>query len=117
MGTKGRRWKLSEESKRRISEARKGHGCHNCPHTDETKQKFYEMFRGVIWYTDGERNIFLHIGEEIPEGFYKGKTLSPEGKEAMAEFMRKHNEKRRQEKDRAEKERGSATGSEQTDKR
>lgn len=56
MGKKGRHWKWSEESKQKRSNERKG----------------------LLWFTDGEKNILLRLGEEIPEGFYKGFTKDSE---------------------------------------
>ena len=35
---------------------------------------------GKPWYTNGERNIQIDVnkGEEIPDGFYPGRYISPD---------------------------------------
>ena len=68
---------LSEETKRKMSEALKGNknmlGKH---HTEETKQKMRNSLKGLnkdrIWINNGVENRFIHFDEYIPEGFVKG---------------------------------------------
>ena len=68
---------LSEETKRKMSEAMKGNknmlGKH---HTEETKQKMRNSSKGLnkdkIWINNGVENRFIHFDEYIPEGFVKG---------------------------------------------
>ena len=68
---------LSEETKRKMSEAKKGNknmlGKH---HTEETKQKIGNSSKGLnkdrIWINNGVENRFIHFDEEIPEGFVRG---------------------------------------------
>ena len=78
----GKHWKLSEETKRKMSEARRGKTL-----TEETKQKLriaYQKYaykmkeiisrstKGRIWVTNGIINKRVYP-TEIPEGFFKGK--------------------------------------------
>ena len=68
---------LSEETKRKMSEAKKGNknmlGKH---HTEETKRKIRNSSKGLnkdrIWINNGVENRFIHFDEEIPEGFSRG---------------------------------------------
>lgn len=32
--------------------------------------------KGKLWFTDGVHNIRLLVGEEIPDGYYRGRTVS-----------------------------------------
>ena len=67
----------SEETKRKMSEAAKGNknmlGKH---HTEETKRKIRNFSKGLnkdrIWINNGVENRFIHFDEEIPEGFSRG---------------------------------------------
>ena len=69
---------LSEETKRKMSEAKKGNknmlGKH---HTEETKQKIGNSSKGLnkdrIWINNGVENRFIHFDEDIPEGFIRGR--------------------------------------------
>ena len=74
-------FKLSDETKHKMSEAKKGennpmYGKH---HSDETKQKISVRVQGEKhpnfgkhFYTDGNKNILAY---ECPEGFRLGKTI------------------------------------------
>lgn len=81
--------KLSEEGRRKISEAHKGHKWSpefrehfikvrtGMKHkwtkglSEETKMKM----RNNIWITNGVKNLRISINVEIPEGFRRGRTL------------------------------------------
>lgn len=58
---------VSEEVKKKISETNKKLGI-----KPKRKSEIFE------WYTDGTRNIQLYKNDIVPEGFYKGRTLSEE---------------------------------------
>ena len=65
---------LSEETKKKIGEAKKGNkymlGKH---HTEETKQKMREAMKGKIWINNGVISKMLKCDEDIPEGFSRGR--------------------------------------------
>ena len=68
----------SEERKRSYAEK---HSFNPLEHMDELslnerRQKLSESAKGRICYTDGERNVFLLPGQDVPEGFYKGFTFT-----------------------------------------
>ena len=62
---------LSEETKRKMSEAAKGRTL-----SEETKRKIRNSSKGLnkdrIWINNGVENRFIHFDEEIPEGFVPG---------------------------------------------
>lgn len=86
--------KHSEETKQKMSEARKSapkrkfytNGKSNILLTEDMSipEGFHpgrtlpkacsEKQKDLIWYTNGQKNIRLHKGEIPPEGFYKGST-------------------------------------------
>lgn len=57
---------ISEETKRKISEAHIGKKCG--PHSSTTIEKMKEW----RWYTDGKINV---RAKECPEGFIRGRTI------------------------------------------
>ena len=70
--------KPSEESKKKMSEAKKGkhlgkdnsfYGKH---HSEESKKKMSEANKGRHWYNNGKENRFCF---ECPDGFVPGKLL------------------------------------------
>ena len=65
---------LSEETRRKMSEARKGKipwnkGKH---HSEETRQKFSEAAKGKHWYNNGVKSI---MAKTCPEGFVPGRIV------------------------------------------
>lgn len=70
--------KPSEESKKKMSEARKGkhlgkdnsfYGKH---HSEESKKRMSEANKGRHWYNNGKENKFCY---ECPDGFVPGRLL------------------------------------------
>ena len=78
---------LSEETKRKMSEAHKGNksmlGKH---HSEDAKRKISESLKGRLsgekhplygkrfkWINNGFENRFIHFDEYIPEGFVRGR--------------------------------------------
>lgn len=41
--------------------------------SEQIRQKFKEIQSGRVWYTNGEQDLRIKIGDEIPEGFYPGR--------------------------------------------
>ena len=78
----GDEWKLgrlpsrywSEERKNSYKEKRK-----NVVWTEEYRKKQSERTKRYqtdrVGYTNGKKNIWLRIGQDIPKGFYKGWTI------------------------------------------
>ena len=64
----------SEETKRKMSESKKGNknmlGKH---HTEDVKRKISDSFKDRIWINNGVVNKFVKINSEIPEGFIRGR--------------------------------------------
>ena len=70
--------KLSVETRRKMSDSKKGNknmlGKH---HTEETKQKIGNSLKGLnkdkIWINNGIENRYIPLDEDIPEGFIRGR--------------------------------------------
>lgn len=69
MGTKGKHWKWNDESRQNRALERKG----------------------TFWFTNGEKNIRLRLGDEIPEGFHRGLTKSKESLEKSKNALINYN--------------------------
>lgn len=65
MSTKGKHWKWSDKSRQNRALERKG----------------------TFWYTNGEKNIRLRLGDDIPEGYYKGLTKNKESLEKSRKVL------------------------------
>ena len=63
---------FTEETRKKISEARKGQTSWNkgIPHTEEAKRKMSIAQKGLHWFNNGIINIKV---KECPEGFVKGR--------------------------------------------
>ena len=61
--------KLSEETKRKLSEAKKNM-------SEETKRKMSEAHKGKIWITNGIESRQIAENITIPDGFRKGRTIN-----------------------------------------
>lgn len=85
--------KHSEETKKKISESMKGNqnrkGCH---FSEQTLQDRSSINKDKRVYNNGERNIFLMIGQEIPEGFVEGVLITEEDRKGRSDRMKKVNE-------------------------
>lgn len=78
--------KHSLETKQKISESMKGNKNRlGKTFSEETLQKRSKINKDKKVYNNGERNIFLMIGQEIPEGFVEGFLITEEERE------RRHN--------------------------
>ena len=66
-----------------------------CILTPEQRQKCVTV-KWRVWYNNGEKEILLRVGEEIPEGFVPGRcyVVSEYQKERMREGTKKYLEKR-----------------------
>jgi NUMOD3 motif len=72
---KGR--KHTEESKRRMSEAMKGKKCREgTKHSAETKQKLGRITKNTIWINDGNIRKRIPSTDPIPVGFVRGRILN-----------------------------------------
>ena len=70
-------------------------GLHNYYETScSTKQKKHDNKIGTKAYNNGERNIFLHPGEEIPEGFVPGLYLTEETRKKRSAIAKEVDDKR-----------------------
>ena len=67
--------KASEETRRKLSEARSGEKNHN-------KGKFY--------ITNGSSNKMIYPNDEIPDGWYRGRYFSPDHKQAISDAKMGH---------------------------
>lgn len=71
-------WKgknLSEEVKKKISEANKGNKhALGCKHSEEAKKKIGEAKKGMHFFNNGKINI---RAKECPEGFVPGRIKKP----------------------------------------
>lgn len=81
----------SEESRKKMSDAHKGMknalGHHKyTPHYD------------LVWITNGVDNRLIHLGMEIPENWWQGRTFSKAHKEAMSKAVSESNRRRKGEK-------------------
>ena len=87
--------KHSLETKQKISESMKGNKNRlGKTFSEETLQKRSKINKEKKVYNNGERNIFLRIGQEIPEGFVEGFLISDEDREKRHNRMVELNEKK-----------------------
>lgn len=56
----------------------------------EQKKWTIEQKKDTVFYTNGEKNILLRIGEIVPEGFYRGCTLPEEAYKRALETSSKN---------------------------
>lgn len=87
--------KHSLETKQKISESMKGNKNRlGKTFSEETLQKRSKINKGKKVYNNGERNIFLMIGQEIPEGFVEGVLITESDRQSRSERMKKINEEK-----------------------
>lgn len=85
----------TKETKEKISEALKGNKNRlGIPFTEQGLQNRSRINKEKKVYNNGERNIFLRIGQEIPEGFVEGLLISDEDREKRHNRMVELNEKK-----------------------
>ena len=87
--------KHSLETKQKISEAMKGNKNRlGKTFSEETLQKRSKINKDKKVYNNGERNIFLRIGQEIPEGFVEGVLITELDRQGRSERMKKVNKEK-----------------------
>ena len=87
--------KHSLETKQKISESMKGNKNRlGKTFSEETLQKRSKINKDKKVYNNGERNIFLRIGQEIPEGFVEGVLITEPDRQSRSERMKKINEEK-----------------------
>lgn len=83
----------SAESRQKMSKSKLGNKNASGKHKSFTRSKFL-----VIWITDGKQEKRIKVGEEIPQGFHLGRTLSEDHKKHLSESMTKTNQTTNKEK-------------------
>lgn len=87
--------KHSLETKQKISESMKGNKNRlGKTFSEESLQKRSKINKDKKVYNNGERNIFLMIGQEIPEGFVEGVLITESDRQSRSERMKKINEEK-----------------------
>ena len=87
--------KHSLETKQKISESMKGNKNRlGKTFSEETLQKRSKINKEKKVYNNGERNIFLRIGQEIPEGFVEGVLITESDRQSRSERMKKLNKEK-----------------------
>lgn len=87
--------KHSLETKQKISESMKGNKNRlGKTFSEETLQKRSKINKDKKVYNNGERNIFLRIGQVIPEGFVEGVLITDSDRQGRSERMKKVNEEK-----------------------
>lgn len=87
--------KHSLETKQKISESMKGNKNRlGKTFSEESLQKRSKINKDKKVYNNGERNIFLMIGQEIPEGFVEGVLITESDRQSRSERMKKLNEEK-----------------------
>lgn len=92
----------TKETRAKISQALKGNkNRQGIPFSEQGLQNRVNINKDKKVYNNGERNIYLMIGQEIPEGFVEGFLISDEDRERrhnqMVELNKKKWDKWRQE--------------------
>lgn len=62
--------------------------------SDRGKQNKSNICKDTFIYNNGEVEIRLRIGEEIPEGFVKGRIITEERHKQLSEMYKKINEEK-----------------------
>lgn len=87
--------KHSLETKQKISESMKGNKNRlGKTFSEESLQKRSKINKDKKVYNNGERNIFLMIGQEIPEGFVEGVLITDSDRQSRSERMKKINKEK-----------------------
>lgn len=87
--------KHSLETKQKISESMKGNKNRlGKTFSEESLQKRSKINKEKKVYNNGERNIFLRIGQEIPEGFVEGVLITESDRQSRSERMKKLNKEK-----------------------
>lgn len=87
--------KHSEETKRKISASMMNNQNRTgIRFSEQALQDRTKINKDKIVYNNGERNIFLMIGQEVPEGFTRGVYITEEEKKRRSDRMKELNKKR-----------------------
>lgn len=87
--------KHSLETKQKISESMKGNKNRlGKTFSEESLQKRSKINKDKKVYNNGERNVFLMIGQEIPEGFVEGVLITESDRQSRSERMKKLNKEK-----------------------
>lgn len=87
--------KHSLETKQKISESMKENKNRlGKTFSEESLQKRSKINKEKKVYNNGERNIFLMIGQEIPEGFVEGVLITESDRQSRSERMKKLNKEK-----------------------
>ena len=87
--------KHSLETKQKVSESMKGNKNRlGKTFSEESLQKRSKINKEKKVYNNGERNIFLMIGQEIPEGFVEGVLITESDRQSRSERMKKINKEK-----------------------
>ena len=87
--------KHSLETKQKISESMKRNKNRlGKTFSEESLQKRSKINKEKKVYNNGERNIFLRIGQEIPEGFVEGVLITESDRQSRSERMKKLNKEK-----------------------
>lgn len=87
--------KHSLETKQKVSESMKGNKNRlGKTFSEESLQKRSKINKDKKVYNNGERNIFLMIGQEIPEGFVEGVLITESDRQSRSERMKKLNKEK-----------------------
>ena len=87
--------KHSLETKQKVSESMKGNKNRlGKTFSEESLQKRSKINKEKKVYNNGERNIFLMIGQEIPEGFVEGVLITESDRQSRSERMKKLNKEK-----------------------
>ena len=87
--------KHSLETKQKVSESMKGNKNRlGKTFSEESLQKRSKINKDKKVYNNGERNIFLMIGQEIPEGFVEGVLITESDRQSRSERMKKINKEK-----------------------
>lgn len=87
--------KHSLETRQKISESMKGNKNRlGKTFSEESLQKRSKINKDKKVYNNGERNIFLRIGQEIPEGFVEGVLITDSDRQSRSERMKKINKEK-----------------------
>lgn len=87
--------KHSLETKQKISESMKGNKNRlGKTFSEETLQKRFKINKDKKVYNNGERNIFLMIGQEVPDGFVEGVLITESDRQSRSERMKKLNKEK-----------------------
>ena len=62
--------------------------------SEETLQKRSKINKDKKVYNNGERNVFLMIGQEIPDGFVEGVLITESDRQSRSERMKRFNEEK-----------------------